>query len=146
MRETMDRKTVARKMVCQGLTLGITVLKLFFPHELLYLGEEVTVDLLANLMDPKLIPWIFVLNIYGYWMKKLRLPKWMPPLPVQIFALSFIVCSLFGWAHTGAEGVKAVIIATMDYGIVNGILVAFSATFGYDVYKGFVSRKKEVKA
>lgn len=132
-----------RRLVCQGLTFGLSVLKLFCPELLVQLGKEVSVDLLANLMDPKLIPWVLVLNILGYWLKKLRLPKFLPPLPVLLFAASFVVCCLFGWAHTEATGAKAMIITIMDYGIVNGLLVAFFAISGYDILKGFMSRKEK---
>ena len=149
MKETMEDKEmgiITMGTVCQCLPMVFTILKLFVPEAVLLTGKEVIVDLLSSFMDPKLIPWIVVLNIYGHWVKKLKSPKWAPPLPVQILALSFVICSLFGWAHTDAEGAKAMIIAIMDYGIVNGILIAFFATFGYDVWKGFSSRRKEVKA
>ena len=144
MKETMeDKKTVSQGTVCQVLTLGLTVLKLFCPQDVLLAGKEVMMDLLvSNLMDPKLIPWIFVLNIAARWVKKLDLPKWMPPLPVLIMGTSFVICSLFGWAHTEAEGTKAMIIMIMDYGIVNGLQCALFAMGGYDIFKGFMSKRK----
>lgn len=142
MKETIeDKKAVGSgAWVGQFLTLAITALKLFCPHTFfLEAGEEVTLTLL-NAFDIRLVPWIFVLNIMGYWLKKLDMPKWVPPMPILVLVASFSVCSLFGWAHTDATGAKAMVISIMEYGLGNGAIVALIATYGYDTVHSFTKR------
>lgn len=140
---TVDQiKMIATRWGGQSLMITFSFLKLFAPPELQNAGKEVALNFL-NALDPQLLPWVFVLNILGYWLKKLVLPRWMPSMPVIIFMASFVVCCLFGWAHTDAVGAKAMVISIFQYGIGNGIAVAWAAIFGYDV---FSSEKKKYLA
>lgn len=94
-----------------------------------------------SFIDLSLAPWIVVANVLGYWMKRQKRPKWFPPIPLVIFMFNFIVCSLIGWALTDAIGGKALVIAILEYGIGNGIVVTVLSTYGYDVVHSF--RKRE---
>lgn len=100
---------------------------------------------ILSFVDADLLPWILVLNVAGYWLKQLRLPKWFPPIPLILFAVSFCLCSFFGWANTTAVGVKGFVIAVLEYGIGNSILMTFAATFLYDVTHGFTKAYKKRK-
>lgn len=101
-----------------------------------------------NAFDYRLIPWIFVLNISGHFLKKLNLPKFVPPVPVLLIFASFLVCCGFGWAHTEVEGAKQMFVAIVEYGLGNGLCVAGMAIMGYDSFKGLAKKlvkEEEVK-
>ncbi len=99
-----------------------------------------------SFIDPSLLPWVVVANVFGYWLKKEKLPGWFPPIPLVIFLANFLICSVIGWALTDAEGWKAIIIALLDYGIGNGLVITLISTFGYDVVHSFTKRSSEKKA
>lgn len=117
-----------------------SLFKIFLPQSFAIANEEVIMDIL-NAFDLRLIPWVFVLNIFGYWLKKITLPKWVPPTPLLLMLLSFIICTSFGWAHTDVEGAKAVYVSIIEYGIGNGAIVAMIAIFGYDSVHAFTKRR-----
>lgn len=100
---------------------------------------------ILSLLDVDLLPWILVLNVAGYWLKQLRLPKWFPPIPLVLFALSFCLCSLFGWANTVADGAKGFVVAVLEYGLGNSFVMTFAATYAYDVTHGLSKMWKSRK-
>lgn len=135
----------------QSVVFAISLLKLFFPNVFRDTGEELIMDVI-NAFDFRLIPWVFILNIIGYWVKKLNPPKWVPPTPLLLMLASFLICAGFGWAHTDAVGSKAIFVSIVEYGLGNGAIVAMLAIFGYDSVhaftkkRGFSAKEKEVKA
>lgn len=88
---------------------------------------------ILSFVDPNLVSWVLVANVAGYWLKQRTWPRWFPPIPLMLFLLNFVICSLIGWALTDAEGWKAITIAILEYGIGNGVAITLMATFGYDV-------------
>ena len=98
-------------------------------------------EFLSLVFDAKLIPWVFVVNILGLWLKRMKLPEWAPPIPLLLFMASFVVCTLFGWLHLEVDSGKAVAQMILEYGLCNGVLITLIAIFGYDVFHAY--RKKE---
>ncbi len=98
---------------------------------------------LLSFFDVNLIPWVLILNLLGAELKKHKRPAWLPPIPVLLFVVSFIICSLFGWARSSGEGGKAMVQAILQYGLGNGLIITLVSTFGYDVFKGY--KKKSDK-
>lgn len=137
-RET--KKDMVLSFASQGLVFILSLLKLFLPQSVRVTGEELFMDVI-NAFDYRLIPWVFVLNIIGYWAKKLTLPKWLPPMPLLLMLASFLVCTGFGWAHTDTVGAKALFISIVEYGLGNGAIVAMLAIFGYDSVHAFTKRR-----
>lgn len=136
---TAAKKEVACSLVGQLPTVGFVLLKLFLPTNVRGTGEEMIMDVL-NAFDVRLIPWIFVLNISGHFLKKMNLPKFVPPVPVLLILASFFVCCGFGWAHTDVTGAKQVFVTVVEYGLGNGLCVAGIAIMGYDTFKGMASK------
>lgn len=134
------KKGTYREIASQCVILITALLKLFLPSSIRATGEEIFMDVL-NAFDYRLIPWVFVLNIIGYWAKKVTLPKWLPPIPLLLFVASFFVCAGFGWAHTDVVGSKMVFVSIVEYGLGNGAIVAMLAIFGYDSVHAFTKRK-----
>ena len=116
------------------------LIKLFIPETFKAATEGLAMDII-NAFDYRLIPWVFVLNIIGYWGKRMNLPKWVPPMPLLIMLSSFLVCCGFGWAHTDVAGAKAVFVAVVEYGLGNGAIVAMLAIFGYDSVHAFTKKR-----
>ena len=96
---------------------------------------------LLSVLDIRLVPFVLVLNVLGYWLKRNGLPKWCLPLPLLNALVSFVICAVFGWIVTDAEGAKAVVMAIVFYGLGNGLLISFVATYGYDVVHAFTKKK-----
>ena len=145
-----SKKGMALNFASQSVVFVISLLKLFIPSYVRDTGEELFMDVI-NAFDYRLIPWVFVLNIIGYWTKKLNLPKWVPPTPLLLMLASFLICSGFGWAHADVEGSKAIFVSIVEYGLGNGAIIAMLAIFGYDSVhaftkmRGFSSKQKEAK-
>lgn len=89
-------------------------------------------SLIVGVFDKAVLPWVFVLNILGFWLKKIKTPKWLPPLPVLLFCIAFLIMTLFGWIFSDTNGVKAFAYCLL-YGLGNAILTTLLATFFYDV-------------
>ena len=99
-----------------------------------------------SFIDPCLLPWVAVTNVMGYWLKKEKLPGWIPPVPLLLFLANFLICSLIGWALTDAEGWKAIVIALLEYGIGNGLVITLVSTWGYDVVHAFAKKGLQKRA
>ena len=121
------------------------LIKLFLPETFKAATEGLAMDII-NAFDYRLIPWVFVLNIIGYWGKRMNLPKWVPPMPLLIMLSSFLICCGFGWAHTDVTGAKAVFVAVVEYGLGNGAIVAMLAIFGYDSVHAFTKKRGLAKS
>lgn len=122
-----------------------SLIKLFLPESFKAASEGLAMEII-NAFDYRLIPFVFVLNIIGYWGKRINLPKWLPPMPLLIMLSSFIICATFGWAHTSVEGAKAIFVSIVEYGLGNGSIVAMLAIFGYDSVHAFTKKTKFAKA
>ncbi len=118
-----------------------SLIKLCLPESFKAASEGLAMDII-NAFDYRLIPFVFVLNVIGYWGKRITLPKWVPPMPLIIMLFSFIICAMFGWAHTTVEGAKAIFVTVVEYGLGNGSIVAMLAIFGYDSVHAFTKRTK----
>lgn len=114
---------------------AVGVMRLVVPQMDIFYEEEVMSFL--NAFDLDLIPWIIFINVLGKQLKKIKMPSWLPPIPVLLLMASIAVCALFGWSHTTATGAKSVIIV-LEYGIGNGLLVGLTALGGYDIVHTFV--------
>lgn len=101
---------------------------------------------ILSFVDPNLVSWVLVANVAGYWMKQRQWSKWFPPIPLMLFLMNFIICSLTGWALTDAEGWKAIVIAILEYGVGNGLAITLISTFGYDVVHSIRKRIASEKA
>lgn len=135
-----SKKGMALNFASQSVVFIISLLKLFLPSVFRDTGEELLMDVI-NAFDYRLIPWVFVLNIIGYWMKKMNLPKWVPPTPLILMLTSFLICTGFGWAHADVEGSSAIFVSIVEYGLGNGAIIAMLAIFGYDSVHAFTKRR-----
>lgn len=126
---------ISKTDIFKGILLLYSIIKFLCPQINFYMQEDIMEMLQA--INPALVPFAFGLNVVGYWLKKCGLPKWCPPLPITLFLISFMICALFGWAHTAVEGWKGVLIVVGEYGLGNGAIVTLMSTYGYDVVHGF---------
>ena len=92
---------------------------------------------ILNSIDSRLVPFVVNSVIFGYWLKRIDKPKWVPPVPALMFLCNFAVCAFFGWIHTTAPGAKAVIEAVGLYGIGNGLFITLVSTYGYDIFHNY---------
>ena len=103
------------------------------------------VKLFASYLDPIMATWIAVVMIAGYWLKRSKLPKWMPPLPVILLIMYLAVGLIFGWLQyevTSWKGVERVLL----YGIGNGLVYTGFSFVIYDIGHGAIKRHKAKKA
>lgn len=92
---------------------------------------------ILNSIDPRLVPFVVNSVIFGYWLKRIDKPKWVPPVPALMFLCNFAVCSIFGWIHSTAYGAKAIVDAVGLYGIGNGLFITLVSTYGYDIWHNY---------
>ena len=121
--------------------------KLFELSIILIGGKEMyqALSFIFSFFDPRLVPFILVLNVIGYWLKKVGLPKWSPPLPLLLLLLSFFISAIFGWVVTDGEDAKAIVMSILYYGLGNGLLIGFLSTSGYDIVHAFMKQAKALK-
>ncbi len=98
-----------------------------------------------NFIDASLLPWVLVMILAGQCLKRFSLPKWLPPMPVIIFILSFFVCSLFGCAECSYEGWRGFVLGILKYGIGNGLAITMISCYGYDLVHSVTKKVVSVK-
>ena len=103
------------------------------------------IKLFASYLDPIMAVWIAVVMVAGYWLKRSRLPEWMPPLPVLLLIMFLVVCLIFGWLQYEVESWKGV-ERVLLYGIGNGLVYTGFSFIVYDIGHGAIKRRKEKKA
>ena len=97
---------------------------------------------IISLLDPILIFWAIVLNILGYHLKRIGLPKCAPPLPLLLYMVAFVPCFGLGWIGADGFSGKAALYAVL-YAISNAGLITLPAIFGYDIVHGFRKNDKQ---
>lgn len=100
--------------------------------------------LLASYVDPVMAIWIVVVMIAGYWIKRSRLPDWVPPLPVLLLGLYLAVGFVFGWLQyevTSWSGVVRVLL----YGIGNGLVYTGFSFIIYDIAHNSLKKARKLK-
>lgn len=105
------------------------------------------VKLFASFLDPIMAVWIAVVMIAGYWLKRTKLPKWLPPLPVLLLAMYLAVGVLFGYLQYEADSWKGV-LQVLLYGIGNGLVYTGFSFIIYDIAHGAFKKaraRKEAK-
>lgn len=102
------------------------------------------IKLWASFLDPIMAIWIVVVMLAGFWLKRSRLPQWMPPLPVILLIMYLAIGLLFGWLQyevTDWKGVERVLL----YGVGNGIVYTGVSFIIYDIAHGAIKRRKAKK-
>lgn len=101
---------------------------------------------ILNAIDYRLVPFVVNSVIFGYWLKRIDKPKWVPPVPALMFLCNFAVCAVFGWIHSTAAGAKAIIDAIGLYGLGNGLFITLVSTYGYDIFHNYQKQLGRTKA
>lgn len=100
-------------------------------------------QMLSILIDPKLLPWVFVLNVAGIWLKrgKNKLPSWMFPIPVLLCFISIIICTIFGLIENDVNSARDMAKIIFEYAITNGLVMTLAATWGYDIFHAYLKKE-----
>ena len=135
----MTQGRFAPLLSCTSAVLGVIRIAI----EEGYMGAPVfsVLKLLASYLDPIMAVWIAVIMIAGYWLKRSRLPGWLPPLPVILLALYLAVGFFFGWIQyevTGWKGLARVLL----YGIGNGLVYTGFSFIVYDIAHGIFKKAR----
>ncbi len=101
--------------------------------------------LFSSFVDPIMAVWIAVIMVAGYWLKRSKLPKWLPPLPVLLLAMYMAVGLLFGWLQYEVESWKG-LLRVLLYGIGNGLVYTGFSFIIYDIGHGAIKQSKAKKA
>lgn len=117
----------------------VSVLRFIIPHLNLFYEEEIMGFL--SVFDLDLLPWIVFIVLLGRTLKKIKIPVWLPPLPVILLLVSFVVCALFGWYHSSVEGSERMVQTVLVYGLGNGCFVGLLSMGGYDIAHSFMKEK-----
>ena len=88
-------------------------------------------ELIARI-DVRLLPFVGVFFILGYWLKRMRLPAWCPKVPMLMFISGFLTFAVFGavvekpQAWIAAAGIIA-------YGLANALFFVSFSVLMYDM-------------
>jgi uncharacterized membrane protein len=63
-------------------------------------------------------------------------------IPVILFAVSFVLCSAWGYATSEYTGSVQIVDALLMCGLVHGVIVTAIAAYGWDVVNGIKKTKK----
>ena len=100
---------------------------------------------LLRLVDPAMAIWVAVIMVLGFWLKRTdNLPRWIPPLPVTLFASFLLVALLFGWL-TNTHGGWAGVLYVIAYAIGNAIFFTGLSFFIYDNAHNIIKQKNARK-
>ena len=97
--------------------------------------------LLVSYVDPAMAIWIVVIMTAGYWLKRMSLPEWVPPLPVLLLAMYLAVGFVFGWLQYEVESWSG-LVRVLLYGIGNGIIYTGFSFIIYDIAHGAFKKAK----
>lgn len=97
--------------------------------------------LLVSYVDPAMAIWIVVIMTAGYWLKRMSLPEWFPPLPVLLLAMYLAVGFVFGWLQYEVESWSG-LVRVLLYGIGNGIIYTGFSFIIYDIAHGAFKKAK----
>lgn len=93
------------------------------------------------LIDPVLAVWVAVIMVAGFWLKRsVKLPSWLPPLPVCLFVIFLVVSLLFGWVTNTYEGARGVFYV-VAYALGNSIAFTGLSFVIYDIAHGVIKKK-----
>lgn len=93
------------------------------------------------LIDPVLAVWVAVIMVAGFWLKRsVKLPSWLPPLPVCLFVIFLVVSLLFGWVTNAYEGARGVFYV-VAYALGNSIAFTGLSFVIYDIAHGVIKKK-----
>lgn len=103
------------------------------------------IRLFVGYLDPAMAIWIVVVMIAGFWLKRSKLPSWMPPLPVILLFCYLVISTFFGYMQYEVSswmGVARVLL----YGIGNGVVFTGVSFIFYDIAHSAIKRAKAKKA
>lgn len=100
--------------------------------------------LLAVYLDPAMAVWIIVVMIAGYWLKRMKLPGWLPPLPVLLLAMYLVIGFIFGWLQYEVDSWRG-LLRVLLYGVGNGIIYTGFSFIIYDIAHGALKKAKAKK-
>lgn len=101
--------------------------------------------LLLQLVDPIMAVWMVAIWILGYWLKKLKLPRWCPPLPILLLLAYLVLGFIFGAIQSELVGWRGVAYVLL-YGTGNGLLFTGLSFIVYDIVHGGLKKRKARKA
>lgn len=86
---------------------------------------------LVQRIDVRLLPFVGIFFILGYWLKRMRLPAWCPKVPMLMFISGFITFAVYSAVIERPEAwIDAVGIVA--YGLANSLFFVSIAVWMYD--------------
>lgn len=88
-------------------------------------------ELVARI-DAKLLPFVGVFFILGYWLKRVKLPNWCPKVPMLLFITGFVVFTVYSAIiHKPQSGLD--MIGVIAYGFGNAAFFVSVTVLMYDM-------------
>ncbi len=88
-------------------------------------------ELVARI-DAKLLPFVGVFFILGYWLKRVKLPAWCPKVPMLMFIIGFAVFTVYSVIIDNPEN-SLDILGAIAYGFGNAAFFVSIAVLMYDM-------------
>ena len=131
MSNTSVSKTYYRSL--KAVLTGMSALRFVIPQLNTFYEEEV-MNFWEH-FDWLLLFWVPVLNIFGNWIKKKKLPAWVSPTPILILYASWVICAIAGCLKfKGQIGPSLV-----TYALFNGACITLLAIGVYDTVRDLLN-------
>lgn len=87
---------------------------------------------LIGRIDVKLLPFVGMFFVLGYWLKRTKLPKWCPKIPTLLFLAGFaaftILSALMEKPQTAVDAISVIL-----YGLSNACFFVSFSVWTYDI-------------
>ena len=97
---------------------------------------------LLERIDVRLLPFVGVFFTLGYWLKRVRLPKWCPRIPMLLFISGFLIFTIYA-AIIDKPGTALDALGTVAYGLANAAFFVSVSALVYDMKHQHAKKKAE---
>ena len=97
---------------------------------------------LITRIDVRLLPFVGVFFILGYWLKRMKLPTWCPKVPMLMFIIGFAVFTVYSVIIDNPEN-SLDILGAIAYGFGNSAFFVAITVLMYDMKHQHTKSKKE---
>lgn len=87
---------------------------------------------LIGRIDAKLLPFVGMFFVLGYWLKRTKLPKWCPKIPTLLFIAGFAAFTILSAVMEQPQNAMDA-ISVILYGLANACFFVSVSVWAYDI-------------
>ena len=99
---------------------------------------------LIGRIDVKLLPFVGMFFVLGYWLKRTRLPAWCPKIPTLLFIAGFATFTILSAVMEQPQNAMDA-VSVLLYGLANACFFVSVSVWAYDAKHERTKAKKKQK-